>query len=128
MEKVKTQPRISKSETHDAMARCRAVLSVWTAARKPSEVCREMGLKWMTFSHWQKRAMEGMLQALEPRVNLEKGPALSPRLQRLLEKESQHMRTLSVEAAATRLSNRLQRVQESKSAEKKKEEPMSAKA
>jgi hypothetical protein len=28
--------------------------------------------------------MEGMLQALEPRVALDKGPALSPRLQALL--------------------------------------------
>jgi hypothetical protein len=46
----------------------------------------------------------------------------------MLEKEAQHMRTLSTEAAAARLSNRLQRVQESKSAEKKKEEPSAAKA
>jgi hypothetical protein len=31
--------------------------------------------------------MEGMLQALEPRVKLDKGPALSPRLQTMLEKK-----------------------------------------
>lgn len=35
---------------------------------------------------WQERAMEGMLQALEPRVNLADGGALSPRIRALLEK------------------------------------------
>ena len=46
-----------------------------------------MNLKWITFSEWQQRAMEGMLQALEPRVNLTKGEALSPRLQALLQRQ-----------------------------------------
>ena len=41
----------------------------------------------MVLAQWQKRAMEGMLQALEPRMRLEKGPALSPRLQSMLEKK-----------------------------------------
>ena len=43
-----------------------------------------MKIPWITFNHWQRRAMEGMLQALESRVNLAKGEALSPRLQALL--------------------------------------------
>jgi transposase InsO family protein len=34
-------------------------------------------------------AMEGMLQALESRVSLERGPALSPRLQQMLQKKAQ---------------------------------------
>src|SRR4051812_45312675 len=69
-----------------AMERCQAVLSVWTERRKPTEVCREMKVPYALLSHWQDRALEGMLQALEPRVNLEKGAALPPRLLRILEK------------------------------------------
>src|SRR3970282_2088702 len=68
------------------MEKCRAVLSIWTERRKPGTICRELSIPWMVLSQWQKRAMEGMLQALEPRVSLEKGAALSPRLQAMLEK------------------------------------------
>jgi hypothetical protein len=45
----------------------------------------------MTFNHWQQRAMEGMLQALESRVNLARGEALSPRLQALLQHRQRTM-------------------------------------
>ena len=46
-----------------------------------------MKINWITFNHWQQRAMEGMLQALESRVNLARGEVLSPRLQALLLKQ-----------------------------------------
>jgi len=58
----------------------------------------------MTFQHWQRRAMEGMLQALESRINLAKGEALSPRLQALL---SNRQKTLNTR----RLSSRLEQIQ-----------------
>lgn len=48
--------------------------------------------------------MEGMLQALESRVNLAKGEALSPRLQALL---SNRQKTLN----QRRLSHRLEQIQ-----------------
>jgi len=44
--------------------------------------------------------MEGMLQALENRVNLSKGEALSPRLQSLLQ---QRQRTVHPQKLASRL-------------------------
>ena len=59
---------------------------------------------WVTFSQWQQRAMEGMLQALEGRVNLASGQALSPRLQVLLQKRQP--------AALARLSNRLDQIRQ----------------
>ena len=80
-----------------------AVLAVWTERCKPAEVCRQLNINWITFNHWQRRAMEGMLQALESRVNLSKGEALSPRLQALLQK--QH-RTATV----TKLTSRLDQI------------------
>lgn len=57
---------------------------MWTERCKAAEVCRQMKIPWITFNYWQQRAMEGMLQALESRVNLARGEVLSPRLQALL--------------------------------------------
>lgn len=110
-EKIKPEKK-RQTINHGAMEKCRAVLAVWTERRKPAEICREMQIPWMVLSQWQKRAMEGMLQALEPRVRLDKGPALSPRLQTLLDKKRLPMNT-----AQTRLDKTLSRAQEARRAE-----------
>jgi hypothetical protein len=52
---------------------------------------------------WQDRAMEGMLLALQPRVQVERGVALSPRLAVLLKKSQAGM--------VKRLDKRLKRLQ-----------------
>ena len=109
--KAKVSRRESKLEIHDAAARCKAVLSVWTESRKPGEICRELSIKWMTLMHWQKRAMEGMLQALTPRAPMTQGQALPARLQTMLAKQEEQMRSRLSEKAAGRLSKRLQSVQ-----------------
>jgi hypothetical protein len=57
--------------------------------------------------HWQNRALEGMLQALEPRRNLEQGVSLSPRLQSLLEHREKNLLARSMGRLETRLSSRL---------------------
>jgi transposase-like protein len=77
-----------KVSGHTAQEKCRAVLSVWTERRKPGEVCRELGVAWSLLNQWQERAMEGMLLALQPRVSVDKGVALSPRLAVLLGRNS----------------------------------------
>jgi len=82
-----TKTRRNVSISIPAAEKCRAVLSVWTEKRKPAAVCRDLGVKWTILMHWQNRALEGMLQALEPRVRLEEGPCLSPRLQALLRRK-----------------------------------------
>ena len=87
-----------------ATDKAQAVLAVWTDRCKPVDVCRQLQINWMTFNQWQKRAMEGMLQALESRVNLSQGEALSPRLKALLQR---HQQTSSL----NRLSARLQQAQ-----------------
>jgi hypothetical protein len=86
MEKTKAE-RKRHTLNYGAMEKCRAVLSIWMERRKPSAICREMQVPWMVLAQWQKRAMEGMLQAREPRVSLDKGPALSPRLMVMLERK-----------------------------------------
>ena len=105
-EKTKTEKK-KRSYTvsnFSANEKAQAVLAVWTERCKPSDVCRQMNIKWITFQYWQTRAMEGLLQALEPRVNLSQGQALSPRLQELLQKQQ---RTANV----TKLSSRLEQLQ-----------------
>jgi hypothetical protein len=62
----------------------------------------------MMLNHWQNRALEGMLQALEPRVRMDQGPALSPRLQAMLEKRSS---VIGTKKAAGRLAERLAQIQ-----------------
>lgn len=76
----------SPSKEFCAAQRAEAVLKIWAERQTPAQICREMSITWTILNQWEKRAMEGMLQALEPRVRLDKGPALSPRLQSLLAK------------------------------------------
>ena len=71
---------------HTPEEKCRAVLLVWTERRKPGEICRELGVDWGILQQWQDRAMEGMLLGLQPRLPVERGVALSPRLAVLLKK------------------------------------------
>jgi len=108
---------------HGAMEKCRAVLSIWTERRKPGQVCRELQVPWMVLSQWQKRAMEGMLQALEPRVSLGEGAALSPRLQAMLEKKRLSIMTST---AQNRLEKTLFKAQEAKKPEPAKDQKPSA--
>jgi len=110
MEKIKVEKK-RVATNYGAMEKCRAVLSVWTERRRPAEICREMTIPWMVLAHWQKRAMEGMLQALEPRVSLDRGAALSPRLQTMLEKKRLTLLTSS------RLEKTLLKAQEARKAE-----------
>ena len=101
--KTRTRAPRQPSPNFNAQEKAQAVLAVWTERAKPAEVCRQLNINWITFNHWQQRAMEGMLQALENRVNLTRGEALSPRLQALLQKRQ---RSLS----ATKLTSRLEQI------------------
>jgi hypothetical protein len=109
MEKLKEtmKSRPSASLSLSATDKCRAVLSVWTEKRKPSQVCKELGVKWTILMHWQNRAMEGMLQALEPRKNLGKGVALSQRLQVMLAQREKDLLVRSCLKPGNRLEARL---------------------
>ena len=75
---------------HSAQQKCQAVLALWTGRRRPSEVCRELGVSSNRLQAWQERAMEGMLKALEPRTRRQedRGPILADRLQKMLERKT----------------------------------------
>ena len=72
-----------------AAERCRAVLSIWSESKSPSQVSREYGVQWTVLNSWEKRAMNGMLRALEPRrKKLIQSNHLPHRLETLLEKNT----------------------------------------
>ena len=106
-EKTNSEPKRKRnpSPVFSAMEKCQAVLSIWTERAKPADIFREMKINWMHLKHWQDRAMEGMLQALESRVNLADGAALSPRLKSLLQKRQ-------MANGREKLNARLERIQE----------------
>jgi len=102
--KKKGRPRMSNpSHNVSAADKAQAVLAVWTERARPAEVCRQLGVNPITFSQWQDRAMEGMLQALESRVNLAAGQCLSPRLQTLLAKRHHAAGVNKLEAKLAKL-------------------------
>src|SRR5471032_2208569 len=82
----KTKRKRLPALPHTAAQKAQAVLAIWTERVKTAEVMRSLGVNYVTLQQWQERAMEGMLQALEPRVNLADGGALSPRIRALLER------------------------------------------
>jgi transposase-like protein len=101
----KLKRRYVKSPEHSAAEKAQAVLAVWTERVKPAEVMRAMSVPYLMLQQWQDRAMEGMLQALEPRTNLASGSALSPRLKALLQKRQ-------MAGGEEKLKSRLSKLQE----------------
>ena len=90
-EKVKRRRLAPAASPHTASEKAQAVLAIWTERVKTAEVMKTMGVTYMMLQQWQERAMEGMLQALEPRVNLADGAVLSPRIRALLDKRQQQV-------------------------------------
>jgi len=94
-EKQEKRRRARGTSPYGVQEKCRAVLALWTGTRRPCEICREYAIPWSLLTHWEKRALEGMAQALTPRVSLTKGPGLNPRLQVLLEKRLKRLQKAS---------------------------------
>jgi hypothetical protein len=92
-----------------AQQRVQAVLAVWTERRRPAEVCRELAITEKVLSHWETRALSGMLTALEAPTRREAGPALSPKLERLLARQARQQ-----QGRLARLEQRLAKLQDPK--------------
>jgi hypothetical protein len=90
-DKVKRKRTAVLPSSHTASEKAQAVLAIWTERVKTAEVMKTLQVPYVTLQQWQERAMEGMLQALEPRVNLADGAALSPRIRALMDKRQQQV-------------------------------------
>jgi len=95
---------------YNAQQRVQAVLSIWTERRRPAEVCQELAIRPAVLSTWEKRALAAMLKALESQTRFEPGPALSPKLERLLARQA-----LQQKGRMAKLEKRLAKLQEPKS-------------
>ena len=104
-----TEKKSHKSSLpYSAQQKCQAVLSVWSERRKAAQVCKEMGIRGALLTHWQERAMEAMLKALEPKSQGgQRLPALGPRLEKLLLR-----RVLKREGKVAKLRERLEKIQQ----------------
>ncbi len=91
LEKMKRRRLAPPPSPHTAAEKAQAVLAIWTERVKTAQVMKTMGVTYLTLQQWQERAMEGMLQALEPRVNLADGAVLSPRIRALLDRRQQQV-------------------------------------
>jgi hypothetical protein len=90
-----------------AQQRVQAVLAIWTERRRPAAICQELAISLKVLSQWETRALSGMLQALEAQSKLEPGPALSPKLERLLARQA-----LQQQGRMAKLEKRLAKLQE----------------
>jgi Transposase len=95
---------------YNAQQRVQAVLSIWSERRRTREVCRELAIHPSALYAWEKRALQAMLKALEPATREEPGPALSPKLERLLARQA-----LLQKGRMAKLEKRLAKLQEPKS-------------
>jgi len=85
----------------------KAVLMIWSDRRSVSALCQEKQVSWTLLNHWQNLAMEGMVKALSPEVK-KKLPALSERLEKLLEKK------VTKRSGVVKLEERLKTIQQQK--------------
>jgi len=98
-----------ESLPYNAQQRVQAVLSLWTERRRPAQVCQELAISPKVLAHWEERALAGMLTALEARTRLEPGPALSPKLERLVARQAAQQK-----GRLAKLEKRLAKLQEPK--------------
>lgn len=94
---------------YTAQQRVQAVLSLWTERRRPADLCQELAISPKVLSHWEERALAAMLQALESPARLEPGPALSPKLERLVARQA-----VQQQGRLATLEKRLAKLQEPK--------------
>ncbi len=92
-----------------APQRVQAVLAIWTERRRRGEICHELAITPKTLSHWEQRAVAGMLQALELETRRDAGPALNPTLERLLAQQARDR-----QKRLARLEQRLTKLQDPK--------------
>jgi len=78
--------RKRRAKMHSAKEKSQAVLSLWSGRRNASSLMKELGVAWGVLNSWEKRALTGMLTALDPTWKQpEEGPlGLPSRVERLM--------------------------------------------
>ena len=83
-----TQGRKRNRRMFSAKEKAEAVLALWSGRRNGAALTQELQVPWAVINHWEQRALNGMLSALDPSWAraAETAPSLPPRVERLLAK------------------------------------------
>jgi len=79
--------RKRQMRVYSAKEKSQAVLALWSGRRNASSLMKELGVAWGLLNHWEKRALTGMLTALDPTWKQPEAGALRlpARVERLME-------------------------------------------
>lgn len=90
-----------KTRTYRAKEKAQAVLSLWCGRRNTSALMKELDVPWALINSWEKRALAGVLTALDPtwKQPEEGQQSLPMRLEKLIEQTMKP--AAAVEPAAT---------------------------
>lgn len=82
---VQASKRISR--VCSAKEKAQAVLALWSGRRNPSALTKELEVPWAVINGLEKRALSGMLTALDPtwKQAAEEQPSLPRRVEKLIE-------------------------------------------
>lgn len=82
-----TQSKRRRIRAFSAREKSLAVLSLWSGRRNASALMKELGVPWGLLNGWEKRALTGILSALDPTWKQpEEGQVRLPnRLEKLME-------------------------------------------
>jgi len=73
-------------QVFSAKEKSRAVLALWSGRRSAAALMKELRVPWGTLNSWEKRALTGMLTALDPKWKQAAEPQELPgRVERLME-------------------------------------------
>ncbi len=94
-----TPVRRRRTRTYSAKEKSQAVLSLWSGRRSAASLMKAMDVPWALLNHWEKRALTGMLSALDPSWQQNaQSSTLSPRVERLLQQTLEPAATTPAEA------------------------------
>jgi len=81
------QPRKRQAKVYSAKEKSQAVLALWSGRRNAASLMKELGVAWGVLNSWEKRALTGMLTALDPTWKQPETGSLrlSSRVERLME-------------------------------------------
>ena len=81
-----TTVRRRRTQTYSAKEKSQAVLSLWSGRRSAASLMKAMDVPWALLNNWEKRALTGMLSALDPTWQQPaQSNTLPPRVERLMQ-------------------------------------------
>jgi transposase-like protein len=82
-----TESKRRRTRVYSAKEKAEALLALWSGRRSISALMKELEAPWAILNGWEKRALTGMLSALDPtwKKSAEGQPTLPARLEKLIE-------------------------------------------